>query len=207
MVSFVLIEASTEIFDQPSWYPVLFTETVVIAWNPLKLGQQLDHRSALLAKIPGFKSEDWIELTHSKKAFWPIAKSKYNLNDSSDDYVELYRLVMHSLEPLNGRTRRVQRLHVFYRNLSISMVLVCVMLLYSFGSLISEEFPFSTDVFLFTILFLLFVIFIFFIIIVFLWRRSRRAEQDFINELICEFYQQEDRENDVQKNRMLSEYE
>lgn len=114
---------------------------------------------------------------------------------------------MHSLEPLNGRTRRVQRLHVFYRNLSISMVLVCVMLLYSFGSLISEEFPFSTDVFLFTILFLLFVIFIFFIIIVFLWKRSRRAEQDFINELICEFYQQEDRENDVQKNRMLSEYE
>lgn len=58
VVSFVLIEASTEIFDQPSWYPVLFTETVVIAWNPLKLGQQLDHRSALLAKIPGFKSED-----------------------------------------------------------------------------------------------------------------------------------------------------
>lgn len=207
VVSFVLIEASTKISDQPSWYPHLFTSAVILSRDPTKAEQEPHQGSTLMSRIPNFRAEDRIELTHSKKEFWSIAKSKYGLSDSFDDYVELYRLMMHSLEPLNERTRRVQRLYAFYRNLSISMILVCIMLLWYFLSIISEEFVLSAGVILFSFLFLSFVLFIFIIIAVFLWNRSRKSEQEFINELMSEFYEQEYRGKTIQKNRTLSEYE
>lgn len=207
VVSFVLVEASTEISDQPNWYPYLFTDTVILSRDPDRAKQESNQRSALAGRMPNFRAVDRIDLTHSKKEFWPIAKNKYGLSDSFDDYVELYRLIMHSLEPLNGRTRRVQRLYAFYRNLAISMALVCIMLLYAFISLISGEFTLSVGVVLFSFLFLSFVVIFFIVLVIFLWRRSRRAEQEFLNELMSEFYEQEYRENNGRQNRTLSEYE
>lgn len=40
-----------------------------------------------------------------------------------------------------------------------------------------------------------------------LWASARSAEQDFVNELISEFYQQEYRADEEGRNRTLSEYE
>lgn len=206
VISFVLIEASTKISDQPSWYPHLFTSAVVLSRDPTKAKQEVNRESTLAGKIPGFRAGDRIDLTHSKKEFWPIAKRRYGLSDSFNDYVELYRLVMHSLEPLNGGTRRVQRLYVFYRNLAISTVLVCAMVLYALISLISGEFTLSTGIILVSFVFLSFVGAMFIGVIIFLWRTSRKAEQEFLNELMTEFYEQEYQGNNSQQNRTLSEY-
>ena len=114
---------------------------------------------------------------------------------------------MHSLESLDGRTRRVQRLYAFYRNLSISLILVCFMLLYALGSLISGEFTLTSSVILLSFLFLSFVTIVFIMIVFFLWNRSRKAEQEFLNELMSEFYEQEHGQNSVQKNRTFADYE
>jgi hypothetical protein len=87
------------------------------------------------------------------------------------------------------------------------MVIVCVMVLYAFISLISGEFTFSTGIVLVSFLFLSFVVSMFTGIVIFLWRRSRKAEQELLNELMAEFYEQEYRENNSRQNRTLSEYE
>ena len=67
VISFVLIEASTKISDQPSWYPHLFTSTVILSRNPTKAEQESNQESTLSDIIPDFRAEDRIELTHSKR--------------------------------------------------------------------------------------------------------------------------------------------
>lgn len=210
IVAFVLVEMSTTTPDQPSWYPPLFRETVILSQDPTKIEQEQDRETTFLDKIPNFRSIDRIEMTRSKREFWSIVERKYSLNDDFDEYTELYRLIMHSLEPLNRRTCRERRLYVFYRNLSISVSTVCFMVLYAFVALVSEEITLS----ILSIYGILLLIFVALIIISFsiciigsLWKRSRRAEQEFLNELMAEFYQQEYQENGPQKNRILSEYE
>lgn len=206
VLSFTLIELSTEISNQPSWDPNSFEETVFAIRNAEKIDPEKSKDINILGKILTYISIKDTGITKSKEEFWPIAANKYDLDEKFEDYVELYRLVMHSIEPLNNRTKRVQRLYLFYRNLSISVIVVSVMFLLSMWSLVGSLFPFSIIGILFLVLFSLFIFFMFLFMSLVLWRRSRRAEQEFINELMAEFYQQEIDLSDTHQNRSLLEY-
>lgn len=206
VLSFTLIELSTKISDQPTWYPNSFEETVFAIRNPEKIDPEKPNNISLLNNILNYILIKDTSTTKSKEEFWPIAVNKYGLDDEFEDYVELYRLVMHSIEPLDNRTKRVQRLYLFYRNLSISVIVVGIMLLFSLWSLVGRLSPFSVIEISFIVGFSLFVLLMFALMSLVLWRRSRRAEQEFINELMAEFFQQESDLSDTHQNRSLLEY-
>jgi hypothetical protein len=60
VVSFIMIEASTKISDQPSWFPHLFTSAVILSRDPTEAEQEPTQGLTLVDKIPD--SKRWIVL-------------------------------------------------------------------------------------------------------------------------------------------------
>lgn len=224
VASFITGEAFTRIVSHSGWTPPLFARTVVVVrmnsghitdkelerWgiSQSDSGRMQKWLDGLIEKLPLIDAsiDDRVDMTHSKTRFWNIAKKKYGISDDFDDYPELYRMVSHSVEPLSSRTKRARRLYLFYRNLSVAIFAVFIAILFVLTEALAQsEAPLTSDLPIYILFILLFFIATLYIVAP-LWNMARGAEQEFVNELMVEFYEQEHQQNTDNKNKSLSEF-
>lgn len=221
VASFITGDILTVITYRANWPPNLFKKTIItirneessINENDRQILENIRKNRGLLQiiwdRIFSFNSslDNRIDLSHNHREFWELTKNKYGIDDEFSDYAELFRLVSHSLDPLNSRMIRAKSSYIFYRNMSISLATVFLLLVFNviyevlmIVGLSRISIPLSLLILLIGILGLSVGAGI-------LWASARSAEQDFVNELISEFYQQEYRADEEGRNRTLSEYE